>query len=230
VVTVLVNISTPSACVDALRRLLRAKFPEAHATAPAREAPPWQTCLSCFDAAGLFPGALTEVVATDRSCGAGLLMAALLEPQQEVRQPVALVDGCDAFDPASVTQAARERLLWLRCQGLTSATRAADLLLRDGNIPLVLLDLQLCAKRELLGQPSSLWHRLRFLAEKSGTALCVFTPCRAIACARSRVVLEHGFDLSETGQPQADLLRRLQAQPQRGFRTHSPASEMVLAH
>jgi hypothetical protein len=224
------NILTATPSLTDLRQLLRNKFPEAHAAALPKEERVWQTRLPCLDAAGVYPGAITEVVAETRSCGAGLLIAALLEPAQQMRQPVALVDGCDAFDPASVTQAARERLLWLRCQGLTSATRATDLLLRDGNIPLVLLDLQLCPSRQLLAQPSSLWHRLRFLAEKSGAALCIFTPCRVIACARSRLILEHRFDLAETWQPQADLIRRLETHTERGPRAPAPAREMALAH
>ena len=33
------------------------------------------------------------------------------------------------------------RLLWVRCRGAAEAMKAADLILRDGNLPLVLLDL-----------------------------------------------------------------------------------------
>lgn len=198
--------STPG--MAALRGLLQSKFPDAHGQALKAEAR-WQTHLPCLDAAGLYKGAITEIVGEEKSCGAGLLITALLENPGQIQQPVVLVDGCDAFDPTSVSAAARERLLWLRCDGLTRATQAADLLLRDGNMPLILLDLQLCSSRRVLSLPSSIWHRLRFLAEKSAAALCIFTPCRAVACARSRLILEHRFTPVETWRPRADLVRGL---------------------
>ncbi|HYF35710.1 MAG TPA: hypothetical protein VD994_10500, partial [Prosthecobacter sp.] len=190
----------------------------------------WQTSLPCLDAAGFYPGAITEVVGEAKSCGAGLLIAALVENPGVIQQPVVLVDGCDAFDPHAVTAAARNRLLWLRCKGLTNATQAADLLLRDGNMPLILLDLQLCASRQLLSLPSSIWHRLRFLAEKSGAVLCVFTPCRVIACARSRLILEQAFSLKALEQPRAELVRDLQTRVERSARGGVTAPQVALAN
>lgn len=166
-----------------------------------------RTGQSLLDGLGLAKGAVTEVVSAQG--GGGLLIACLLEHQGTVNEPVALVDGGDAFDPWSVAPAVLERLLWLRCRETTLAVKAADLLLRDGNIPLVLLDLQPHALKEVQGLHSSLWHRLRLLAEKSGTSLCVLTPGRCVPCARSRVVLEPRFTLEDQHQEHNALAARL---------------------
>lgn len=197
-----------------LRDLLRAKFPEAHADTIKDEAP-WETHIRCLDAAGVWKGAITEVVGEMKSSGAALLMAALLENRAASQEPVALVDGGDVFDPRSVTAAVREQLLWLRCQDIAAAMKATDLLLRDGNIQLVVLDLQLCAVRKVQSLPTSTWHRLRALVEKSHAALCVLTPCHTVPCAKSRLILEPRFTLEAMQELRADLLESLAARVER---------------
>ena len=189
-----------------MREFLRARFPEAHAPLEP-EAEPVRTGVSLLDGLGLGKGAVTEVVSPQ--AGVGLLIASLLERASAAREPTALVDGSDAFDPCSVPPAALERLLWLRCRDTTQAVKATDLLLRDGNIPLVMLDLQLHPLRVVQGVPSSVWHRLRLLAEKSGCSLCVLTPARAIPCVRSRVMLEPRFTLADQHEEHTALAARL---------------------
>ncbi len=137
-------------------------------------------------------------------------MLALMEGIGEtVRTSVALVDGGDGFDPAFISSAARQRLLWVRCKEPMMAAKAADLLLRDGNLPRVLMDLQLCQTQAVRSLPLQVWHRLRLQAEKSGVALCVFTPCQVVASARTRVVLERSFTLGAQETLRADLLAGL---------------------
>lgn len=178
-----------AAQIIAFKDLLRARFPQAHAVKLA--APVLSTGLACLDAAGMMAGSICEIVSAHVSSGAGLLRVALISGEKEcTRQPAALVDGADAFDPASVPKEALEQLLWVRCHDVERAMQAADLLLRDGNIPRVLLDLQWCAAREVRQVPAPVWHRLRMLAEKSGAALCAFTPFQTVPCAKSRLVLE----------------------------------------
>jgi hypothetical protein len=160
-------------------------------------------------------GAITEVTAASASAGVGLLISGLLQRDGACRELTALVDGSDAFDPWSIEASALERLLWVRCRAPDTAIRATDLLLRDGNIPLVLLDLQMQAPRAVQGLPSSVWHRLRMLAEKSGTMLCAFTPVRTVPCARSRVRLDHRFQLADQFQDRSLLLQGLPVQVER---------------
>jgi hypothetical protein len=208
--SVLVNTSSAAANIIAFRDLLHSKFPAAHA-APRPAAEPPRTGIQCLDGIGLAQGTITEIVGEREGCGAGLLIAALLQRETTVREPTALVDGRDVFDPTSVPPDALDHLLWVRCRKVAKAMRVTDLLLRDGNLPLVILDLQAQPPREVEGVPASSWHRLRVLAEKSGVALCAFTPCKTVPCARARLVLEHRFALEALEQVRADLVEGLRA-------------------
>jgi len=217
VYTVRVNsFSQPPAKVIALREFLRTKFPEAHAP-QAAPVETLRTGVSCLDVLGLGKGAITEVVGTQPGCGIGLLIAALLQRESSgiACGPTALIDGSDAFDPWSVPAETLERLLWVRCRETMQAVKATDLLLRDGNIHLVLLDLQMQPLPAVQSLPSSIWHRLRLLAEKSGASLCAFTPCRIVPGVRSRVIVEHPFTLADLYQPPDVLAARLPARVER---------------
>ncbi|HSJ04727.1 MAG TPA: hypothetical protein VK956_19805 [Verrucomicrobium sp.] len=210
------NTISPPANIIAFRELLQSKFPGAHPVRKER-VETWSTGVSCLDAAGLQRGTVTEIVGTGISPGVGLLMAALLQRETAVAEYTAVVDGSDAFDPWSVPAAHLDRLLWVRCQQTTQAIKAADLLLRDGNIPLVVLDLQLYAPRDLLRLPSSVWHRLRMLGEKSGVTTCIFTPSPTISCAATRLTLDQSFTLADQDRLRSDALQALRTR-QDGFR------------
>lgn len=201
------SISTP-ANIIAFRDFLRARFPEAHAPQILDEQPVVKG-VSCIESLDLRKGAITEVVASRPGTGAALLMAGLLQREAACRELTALVDGSDTFDPWSLCPAALERMLWVRCREPNKAIRASDLLLRDGNIPLVILDLQSHTMQAVQGLPSSVWHRLRMLAEKSGTCLCAFTPVRVVNCAQTRASLQHRWELMDQYQNRAGLLNML---------------------
>lgn len=204
--------------VIAFREVLQRKFPEAHGLVkPPSEV--WATGVACLDEAGLPRGRVTEVVGGSLSAGVGLLVAALLRRQTPVTEYTALIDGSDAFDPWSVGGRDLERLLWVRCRELPQAIKAADLLLRDGNIPLVLLDLQLYPVRELLRLPGSVWHRLRLLGEKSGVTTCIFTPGAAVAGAAARLVMQSSFGLADVHLPAGELVPGLKMRPEAGRTT-----------
>jgi len=198
--------------IVAMREFLRARFPGAHVPL-VPEVASVRTGQGLLDGLGLAQGCITEVVSSQT--GAGLVIACLLERDSAVNEPTALVDGCDAFDPWSVRPAVLEKLLWLRCRETAQAVKAADLLLRDGNIPLVLLDLQLHPLRVVQAMPSSVWHRLRLLTEKSGCCLCALTPGRSIPCARSRVVLEPHFTLEDQHDEHQALAAKLRLRADR---------------
>ena len=197
-----------------LRDFLRAKFPQAHEVRNTTF-DRLRTGVPCLDAADVSHGGITEISGESPGAGAGLMISALLEQRAAARELTALVDGCDAFDPWSVSPKALDRLLWVRCRELSQAIKATDLLLRDGNVPLVLLDFQLQPARSLQGLPSSVWHRLRVLAEQTGAALFVFTPCRMVGCAASRLVLNQRFTLEDQNTTRSLLTARLKAQVDR---------------
>lgn len=224
--TVQKNSMKPAEII-AFKDLLRARFPEAHALKAA--APVVQTGVPCLDAIGISAGGICEIVSSCESSGAGLLLVSLLGGENEAaRQPVALVDAADAFNPVSVTDAALEQLLWVRCRAVHQAVQATDLLLRDGNISRVLLDLQWCPPREVRGIHAPVWHRLRMLAEKSGAALCAFTPFQTVPCARSRLLLETPQPMASLHQDRDQILSHLHGKTVRTGLT-MPASKPAWA-
>ncbi|GHC56675.1 hypothetical protein [Roseibacillus persicicus] len=192
--------------ISELRRQLRERFPAAHEDRPAAES---------YQLRGMPPlpkGTITELVTPPSVSGSSLLLSQLLEDEPENRElPLALIDPGDHFDPASYRP--RRPLLWLRSANPKKSLQAADLLVRDGNIPLVLLDCSLTPLRELRQIPSSSWYRLRTLAESSGTSLLALTPAPLIAAAAARYELENSFSLHDLSQLRNQLFTKLQSHP-----------------
>lgn len=187
---------------------LQARFPEAQAVRQMGSAV--LTGIPCVDAVGVTPGQITEFVSAQPSAGSSLVLAALIEGAGEtLREPVALVDAADAFDPRSLARKDLERLLWVRCAEVQKAVLATDMLLRDGNMPRVILDLQMCPERAVRQVPSQAWHRMRLLTERNGAALCVFSAFQTVPCARSRLLLERQLSLGVLDDPRGELLSRL---------------------
>ena len=156
---------------------------------------------------GLPPGACVEVVGRRAGSGGGALIAALIQASAvaENSRPLALIDGADSFDSTLMSDAPGaaaalcQRLLWIRCRHrIDHAFKVADLLLRDGNLPLLLLDLQLCRSREIRrgipGGPNA-WYRLRSLAETTGTVFLSFTSEPLMPAAPWRIELDQTWPI-----------------------------------
>jgi len=172
---------------------------------------------------GLPKGGIAELHC-DRHGGA-LAVAQLLHAAARARRFVALIDGADGFDPASVDAAALAHLLWVRCRDAAQAVRAADLLLRDGNLPLVLINLRGCADAARV--PGQAWYRLQRIVEQSGAALLALTPRPMIPSARVRVALHAVFTLDDLERDRDELVAALQfetgrVQGARGFSEDEP--------
>ena len=155
---------------------------------------------------GLPKGAITELVRDDKMTGSALVLCSILRHSQG--QWAGLIDGRDSFDPASI-DFKLSRLIWVRCQEAAQALKAADLLLRDGNLPLVILDLALNPLPQLRKTPSTVWYRLQRLIEPKSTALLVITPRPTVSSAKARLHLAGNFDFEALDQPQEELLRQL---------------------
>src|SRR5207248_3916101 len=119
-------------------------------------------------------------------------------------QIVALIDGRDSFDPASIHESFLSRLLWIRCHSAPEALKAADLVLRDDNLPLVLLDLGLNPETKRI--PATTWYRFQRLIEETATVCLVFTPCPLISCAQARITVRSRFSLDALEADVADVL------------------------
>lgn len=197
-----------------LRHLLAGRFPTA-TRAPGRLLP---LGLPAFDdlAGGLPVAAVTEVVCAAPSCGGHLLLQHLLGVARAAYQRVALVDSSDSFDPSSCPPDLLAHLLWVRCTGTTMALQAADLLARDANLGLVVLDLRRAPDADLRRIPGPQWYRLQRAVEPTDLALVVETPRPCVPSAQLRLALNtsHTFDQLETGRPElsAALAPALQRQ------------------
>ena len=93
--------------------------------------------------------------------------------------------------------------------------QAADLLLRDGNFPLVILDLVLNPVAELRKIPQSNWYRLQRLVEPAPTAFLVLTSRSMISSAQWKLALENRWTLPQLDWAAADLQAQLQIRLQR---------------
>ncbi|MEY2878881.1 MAG: hypothetical protein RLZZ15_1261 [Verrucomicrobiota bacterium] len=186
----------PPEKLAALRHLLAARFP----TAPRAAARALRTGLPAIDdaAGGLPLGALTEFACTAPSCGSHLLLAQLLAATRAARTRAALVDTADAFDPASFPADLLAHLVWVRCpprtaspphSALADALAATDLLARDANLTLVILDLRHAPDRELRRTPATLWYRLQRAVAPADLALVVLTPRATVPSAQLRFTL-----------------------------------------
>ena len=197
--------SAPASSIVALRNLLAERF---HTTNSSPVNSQLITGINVLDQRGsLTKGAITELTSPEPSAGSALLVHCLLQVALRDRFFLALVDGRDSFDVQSAGSAALAHLFWIRCQTIPQAMKATDLLLRDGNFPLVILDLVLNSPEELRRIPAASWYRLQRLVEGSSTAFLVMSRHNLVPSARIKLVLENRWQLGDLEDD--DALSRL---------------------
>jgi hypothetical protein len=211
-----------SAVVD-LRNLLAERFPHTPAPAETRLI----TGLSFLDqtiGGGLPKGAITELISPQVSAGSASLIHALLHAAHRDRYFLALIDGRDSFDPQPLGNACLRHLLWVRCNKVFEAIKAADLLLRDGNFPLVIVDLVLNPPEELRKIPQTSWYRLQRLVEPISAVCLVFTRQSMVGSAQLKIVLENSWTLETFEKDNAISRLRFRIQ-----RSHLSCLESAIA-
>ena len=201
--------------ISALRSLVASRFPAA--TRKHGENAP--TGVAAIDAAlggGLPAGRLTELVSEMASSGGQLVLARLLITTRAARQRVALVDGADGFAPEALPPDALRHLVWVRARGMTEALAAADVLVRDGNYAVVVIDLRGIAHRVLRRTPATEWHRLHRAAESRPAAVLVQTAFPLVPAVPWRLVLRVPQGLAQRRRPQDLLAAELMIETARG--------------
>ncbi|HEY3860734.1 MAG TPA: hypothetical protein VGO59_02495 [Verrucomicrobiae bacterium] len=195
----------PSLKVIQLRQALAEKFPGMRMrleAKPARESGPepdlFQNCL--------VKGALNELSAGRESTGSATMMRALIAHAAARNQIMAAVDGFDSLDVSALEPAELARLLWIRCRDAETALKAADLLLRDGNLPLIFLDLKLNPEAQLRKIPATTWYRFQRLVETTSAICLAITPRPMIPAARARFVLKTSFALRDLERDAPELV------------------------
>ncbi len=213
----------PATNIIELRQLLAERFPGLRTRADELSAARhvlWPTGLAPVDQplrGGLPKGALTEVVAERPGLGGTLLMTSLIQQALRENKFAAVIDGQDSLD---VTQLGEDlsRLLWVRCRTTDEAMKAADLLLRDGNLPVVALDLVSNPAAQLRKIPATTWYRFQRLIEHTSAVCIVFTPRAMVAPAQVRMSLRSRFSLDALEREPQELLRELKLEVAEGRR------------
>ncbi len=177
----------------ALRRLVEDKFPGSAASLESGEAP--------GETGRLADGQLTEIHGSSGSVS--LFLWDTLVRGEAVF--TGWIDATDALEPGEFPASVLRRLLWVRCANATQAVQATDLLLRDGNLPLLVLDLRGVAAREFREIPASTWHRFQRLLEGSPVALAICTAHPGIAPARLRMEISGAPSLQDLTRSREEL-------------------------
>jgi hypothetical protein len=197
-----------------LRNLLAERFPRTQPPSRAQLI----TGLSFFDQAtggGLPKGAITELISPQVTAGSASLIHALLQAACRDRYFLALIDGRDSFDPSGFSglrNSLLRNLLWVRCGKALEAIKATDLLLRDGNFPLVVVDLVLNPAEETRKIPQTTWFRMQRLVEAVPSACLVLTRQSMISSAQLKIVLENSWTLESLEEENAISRLRMRVQ------------------
>jgi hypothetical protein len=197
-----------------LRQLLAERFPGVRMSAERPESIS-QSCVTGIPQidsllhGGLPKGGITEITSAGLSSGSLLFLGSVLQEAQRRGDWLAIVDAADSFDPAGLDPEALSRLLWVRSSSVKDAIKATDLLLHDGTISVVALDLVFCAHNQLRKIPSSTWFRLQRILDYNSTALVVLAPEHLISNAQARLALEKRFNLESMDQPREVLQARI---------------------
>ncbi|HEX7859214.1 MAG TPA: hypothetical protein VF773_02680 [Verrucomicrobiae bacterium] len=197
-----------------LRQLLATKFPGVRMSADPRESisKRWVTGIERIDyflEGGLPKGAITEVVSSGIASGASTFLASLVERARKNGEWLALVDATDSFDPGNLDNDALSRLLWVRCTNPKDAVKATDMLLHDGTLSLIVLDLLFSPAKEIRRIPSSTWFRLQRILDNATTALVVLAAEHMISNVAARLILEKRFSLESLDHSRERLVAQV---------------------
>ncbi len=206
----------PATNVIQLRELLRERVPHARLGLPVKRRgqalPTGVASLDQLLGGGLAGGDLTELVGTGAGSGSAQILHAFLRRLATDGRFLALIDGADSFDVDAEDPDVLARMLWVRCHSADEALKAADLVLRDRNLPVVVIDLKFNPLTELRRVSASVWHRFSRLAEQHGTTVLVITPFAMVGGAAARVEVAARLDPQAHADGPEAILGRLQFQ------------------
>jgi recombination protein RecA len=125
--------------------------------------------------------ALTEICGSSiASSGKTSVVLSLLARATQQENFCALIDGQDAFDPASAEASGvnLSRLLWVRCgktkqklRPLEQAFKVADILVQSAGFALIVVDLSDFPERLVRRVPATSWFRFSRVVERQRTAI-----------------------------------------------------------
>jgi|SRR5579862_3407855 len=168
----------------ALRNLVEVRFPAAFSPAKPHQHKFIPTGVNEIDTligGGVPLSALSEICgSTISTSGKTSVLMSLLAQATKQGQFCALVDGGDAFDPASgeAVGVSLPHLLWVRCgktkqklPPLEQAFKVTDILVQSSGFGLVIVDLSNFSERVVRKVPLTSWFRFSRVVEKQPMAL-----------------------------------------------------------
>jgi hypothetical protein len=206
-----------------LRRMLAEKYPQA-------EQKPGGIFPTGLPALDELEGGLRRATVTELSGSPGegaLFVHEMLRAVCREQCFAALVDAGRTFDPAGCPPSVLARWLVVFCAEAAPAMKAVDLLLRDGNLSLILLDLQGVPAAQLRRIPANTWHRFQRLAEQTTSALVVLTPQPTVESARVRIATGGKWTLAVQRRWRGELIAELPLRvfPRQGSSLHEMAAD-----
>lgn len=153
----------------------------------------WSSGREDWDASlggGWAQGQLTELIAPEVSTGSGLVMAQLLARARQERRYVILLDVGQGFSMEGFSANDLETLLWVGCGSAKEAIKALDVVSRDENFFLFLIDLRDSEPSDWRSVRASQWYRvLGQLRQRESVAL-LFARQAVTAAAKQRLELK----------------------------------------
>lgn len=159
---------------------------------------------------GIKQSATTEICGSSGNCA--LLLDAILRSASSQGVLSAIIDGGNSFEPVDYNATSRGGMLWVSTHNPKSAIQATDILLRDGNLPLIALDLHGFGHRHLSKIPSSTWHRFGRLLEQNNCALLVFNLQPIVEGCQTRVTSQSKWSVKELDASRSQLIESLPLQ------------------
>jgi hypothetical protein len=194
----------PSGKIIELRQLLAARFPQQQMPVPL-VIPTGVDQLDASLEGNLSQGSVVQIVAPLPSCGSALLLHTVIAATNHSARLVALVDGKNSFDPGLLNPT----VLWVRCTQLEQAAKAVDLLIRDHNVALTILDFKLNPIIDLRKIPATTWYRWQRVTAETQTSLLFFTPTYISGSSSFALTLTTQWQLNDLTELSTDLLTQL---------------------
>ena len=185
-----------------LRKILAERYPQQTEVRSVCLPTGWSP-LDSLLGGGLPKGAITQLLIPNISSGGAIVLHEIIATMHDSSQYVALIDSKDCFEPAENDH---PLLLWIRCHNVLQALKATDLVLRDGNLSLVILDFKENRDKELRKIPESAWYRFQRIIEENRNALLTITRHPIVTSAQVTISTTNQLCLDDLSTQRTDLL------------------------
>ena len=184
-----------------LRKILAERFPHKSGT-HLLTSTGWSP-LDSLLGGGLPKGSITQLVIPSISAGGAIVLHEIIEAMQQHSQCVALIDGKNSFEPST----GYPLLLWIRCQNVAQALKATDLVLRDSNLPLSILDFKQNSDAELRKIPGTTWYRFQRIIEENKSTLLTITRHPLVSSAQISIMLTHQLRFDDLTSFRSEIVK-----------------------